>query len=104
MNVQFWWTIHTLPLWFLVFSLFLPRLALLVYWLDGQALPFHVHGWIPLVGAILFPRVLVLYLIYMDQGVGFWFVAVHLVAALVMYASGSRYQVRRRPERQRAIG
>jgi hypothetical protein len=103
MDVQFWWTIHTLPLWFLVFSLFLPRLALLVYWLDGQALPFHVHGWIPLVAAILVPRVLVIYLIYMDQGVSFWFV-VHLIAALIVFASGGRYQTRKRLERQRAIG
>ena len=103
MDVQFWWTIHTLPLWFLVFSLFLPRLALLVYWLDGQALPFHVHGWLPLAVAILLPRLLVLYLIYIDQGVGFWFV-VHLIAALVIFASGGRYQTKRRLDRQRAIG
>ena len=103
MDVQFWWTIHTLPLWFLVFSLFLPRLALLVYWLDGQALPFHLHGWVPLVVAILVPRLLVIYLIYMDQGVSFWFV-VHLIAALIVFASGGRYQTRKRLERQRAIG
>lgn len=103
MGVQFWWTLHTLPLWFLVFSLFLPRLALLVYWLDGQALPFHVRGWVPLAVAVFFPRALVLYLIYMDQGVSFWFI-VHLIAALVMFFSGSRYQVRKRLERQRAIG
>lgn len=97
------WSIHTLPLWFLVFSLFLPRLALLVYWLNGQDLPFHVHGWLPLVVAIVFPRLLVLYLIYMDQGIGFWF-AVHLIAAFAVFASGGRYQTRRRLERQRAIG
>jgi hypothetical protein len=103
MDVQFWWTIHTLPLWFLVFSLFLPRLALLVYWLDGQALPFHIHGWVPLVIAVLVPRLLVIYLIYMDQGVSFWFV-VHLIAALIVFASGGRYQTRKRLERQRAIG
>jgi hypothetical protein len=103
MDVQFWWTIHTLPLWFLVFSLFLPRLALLVYWLDGQALPFHIHGWVPLVVAVLVPRLLVIYLIYMDQGVSFWFI-VHLIAALIVFASGGRYQTRKRLERQRAIG
>lgn len=102
MNVQFW-SIHTLPLWFLVFSLFLPRLALLVYWLDGQALPYGVHGWLWAVGGILLPRAVVLYLIYMDQGIGFWFV-VHLITALVIWASGGRYQTRRRLERQRAIG
>lgn len=102
MDMQFW-TIHTLPLWFLVFSLFLPRLALLVYWLDGRHFPFHTEGWIPVVFAVFLPRVLVLYLIYMDQGIGFWF-AVHLIALLVLFASGGRYQTRRRLERQRAIG
>ncbi len=102
MDMQFW-TVHTLPLWFLVFSLFLPRFALLVLWLDGHALPFHADGWISLLGAIVLPRVLVLYLIYTDQGAGFWF-TVHLIAALVILASGGRYQTRRRLERQRAIG
>ena len=29
--------VHTLPLWFLVFSLFLPRIALLLLWLEGGA-------------------------------------------------------------------
>ena len=101
MDGQFW-SIHTLPLWFLVFSLFLPRLALLVYWFDARSLPFHANGWIPLLAAVFLPRVLVLYLIYTDQGVGFWF-AVHFIAALVLFASGGRYQTRRRLERQRAI-
>ena len=103
MDAQFW-SIHTLPLWFLVFSLFLPRLALLVYWAgDGHSLPFHANGLIPLIAAVVLPRVLVLYLIYQDQGVGFWF-AIHLIAALVLFASGGRYQTRRRLDRQRAIG
>ena len=104
MNAEFFWTIHTLPLWFLVFSLFLPRLALLVYWIDGgQALPFHVHGWVAVAVGVVFPRLLVLYLIYMDQGVSFWFV-IHLIAALIIFASGGRYQTKRRLERQHAIG
>jgi len=96
------WTIHTLPLWFLVFSLFLPRLALLVYWADQHSFPFHANGWLQLIGAVVVPRILVLYLIYLDQGTGFWFV-VHLIAVLVILASGGRYQTRRRLERQRAI-
>jgi len=103
MSLQMGWTIHTLPLWFLVFSLILPRLALLVYWLDAATLPFHIHGWVPLAVAILVPRLLVLYLVYLDQGIGFWLV-IHLAAALVVWASGGRYSRRRRLERQRAIG
>jgi hypothetical protein len=89
------WTIHTLPLWFLVFSLFLPRIALAVYWLESAMLPFHLHGWLPLVVAILLPRVLVLYLIYLDQGVSLWFV-VHLVTAVLVWGGSGSYHTRRR--------
>ncbi len=63
---------------FLVFALFLPRVSLVVAWLQGILLPFHLVGWIPLIFAILLPRALVLYLIYLDQGLSLWFV-IHLV-------------------------
>lgn len=94
MNVQIF-TIHTLPLWFLVFSLFLPRIALGVYWVETAMTPFHIHGFLPLLLAILLPRVLVLYLIYVDQGLTMWFV-VHLVAAVAVWASSGRYSRRHR--------
>lgn len=94
MNTQVF-AIHTLPLWFLVFSLLLPRLALGVYWLETAMTPFHIHGWVPLLLAIVLPRVLVLYLIYLDQGVSMWFV-VHLIAAVVVWASSGRYSRRHR--------
>lgn len=87
--------IHSLPLWFLVFSLFLPRVALAVAWLQGALTPFHLHGIVPLVIAILLPRVLILYLIYADQGLSLWFV-IHLVAALLVWGgSGGGYRARR---------
>src|SRR5579863_5672105 len=95
MSVQMIWTIHTLPLWFLVFSLFLPRIALGVYWLENGMAPFHLVGWIPLVVAILLPRLLVMYLIYQDQGVSLWFL-IHLITAVVVWAGSGRYHSRRR--------
>jgi hypothetical protein len=95
MNFQLMWTIHTLPLWFLVFSLFLPRIALAVYWLESAMLPFHLHGWLPLVVAILLPRVLVLYLIYLDQGISLWFL-IHLVTAVLVWGGSGSYHSRRR--------
>ena len=95
MNFQLMRTIHTLPLWFLVFSLFLPRIALAVYWLESAMLPFHLHGWLPLVVAILLPRVLVLYLIYLDQGISLWFL-IHLVTAVLVWGGSSSYHSRRR--------
>ena len=95
MSLQLMWTIHTLPLWFLVFSLVLPRLALLVYWVETAMAPFHMSGWIPLVVAILLPRLLVLYLIYLDQGFSLWFL-IHAVTALVVWGGSGSYQARRK--------
>ena len=76
--------VHSLPLWFLVFALFLPRISLLLMWLDNGLAAFHLHGIVPLVFAVLLPRVLVLFLIYLDQGIGLWFL-IHLVAALMVW-------------------
>ena len=95
MNFELMWTVHTLPLWFLVFALFLPRIALAVYWLESAMLPFHLHGWLPLIVAILLPRVLVLYLIYLDQGISLWFV-IHLVTAVLVWGGSGSYHSRRR--------
>jgi hypothetical protein len=86
---------HTLPLWFLVFSLFLPRIALLVFWLQNALAPFYLHGLLPVLLAIFLPRLLVLYLIYMDQGIDLWFI-IHLVAALMVWGGSGSYHSRRR--------
>ena len=86
---------HRLPLWFLVFALFLPRIALALAWLEGMLLPFHLEGWIPLLFAILLPRVLVLYLIYVDQGISLWFL-IHAVVAVLVWGGGGHRISRRR--------
>jgi len=95
MSLQILMVIHTLPLWFLIFALFLPRVALFVLWLETPLTPFHLHGIVPLVFAILLPRILVLYLIYLDQGISLWFI-IHLVAALMVWGGSGRYSTRRR--------
>ena len=87
--------IHALPLWFLVFSLFLPRVAVAIAWLQGVLVPFHLGGIVPLVIAVLLPRVLILYLIYTDQGLSLWFL-IHLVAALLVWGGSGGYSARRR--------
>lgn len=86
---------HRLPFWFLVFALFLPRVSLVVAWLQGILIPFHLMGWIPLIFAILLPRALVLYLIYLDQGLSLWFVIHLVVAILVWIGGGHTYRTRR---------
>ena len=90
--------IHSLPLWFLIFALFLPRVALLVAWLQGVLVPFHLGGLIPLVVAVLLPRVLILWLIYVDQGFSVWFL-IHLVVALLVWGGSGGYSTRRRRRR-----
>jgi hypothetical protein len=86
--------VRQLPLWFLVFSLFLPRVALLVAWLQGVLLPFHLKGIIPPLFWLFLPRILVLFLIYVDQGISLWFL-IHLVVAVLVWG-GSGHQMRRR--------
>jgi hypothetical protein len=86
--------IHRLPLWFLIFSLFLPRIALVIAWVQGNVAPFHLVGLLPLLVAILIPRVLILYLIYLDQGIGLWFL-IHLIVAIVVWSGSGSYYRRR---------
>jgi hypothetical protein len=89
MSLQLMLTVHVLPLWFLVFALFLPRVTLLVFWLENGVAPLHLSGWLPVFVAVVLPRALVMYLIYQDQGISAWFV-VHAIVALVVWgASGS---------------
>ncbi len=84
---------NQLPLWFLVFALFLPRLAMVVAWFQGVLMPFHLQGIIPPLFWLLLPRILVLYLIYVDQGLTLWFL-VHLVAALLVWGGGGHHMSR----------
>jgi hypothetical protein len=100
-TVDLAYVVHALPLWFLVFALFLPRLAMVVAWFQGLLGPFHFNltppfqGLVPLLFWLLLPRVLVLYLIYQDQGVHFWFL-LHLLVALLVWAGGGHRMTRRR--------
>ena len=87
--------VHRLPIWFLVFSLFLPRLAMVVAWFQGLLVPFHLRGLLPPLVWLFLPRVLVLYLIYVDQGLSLWFL-IHLVAAVLVWGGSGSYHSRRR--------
>ena len=87
--------VHALPLWFLVFSLFLPRVALIIAWFDRDLVRFHLDNIISPIMALLLPRVLILVLIYRDEGIGMWFL-IHLVVALCVWGgTGGRTYVRR---------
>ena len=87
--------IHALPLWFLVFSLFLPRVSLIVAWFDHDLARFHLDSIISPIMALLLPRVLIMVLIYRDQGISLWLL-IHLIVALCVWGgTGGRTYVRR---------
>ena len=87
--------IHHLSFLFLVVALFLPRIALLVTYLENGLTPFHLAGLLPPIMWLILPRVLVLYIIYLDQGVSGWFL-LHTLALLLAYSGGTTYANRRR--------
>ncbi len=87
--------VHALPLWFLVFSLFLPRIALIIAWFDRDLVRFHLDSLLSPILALLLPRVLILVLIYRDQGLSMWFL-IHAIAALMVWGGSGSYHSQRR--------
>lgn len=88
---------HTLPLWFLVLSLFLPRVCIVVAWLQ-HSIPAYVPATVNIVQiivALLVPRILILFWIYQDQGIGLWFL-IHAIALVIAWGGGGSRVVRRR--------
>lgn len=97
MHLNLTFAVHEIPLWFLVLSLFLPRVCLVVAWLQhsmGQFIPASV-GLIQIIVALLVPRILILFWIYQDQGISIWFL-LHVIALLAAWSSGGTTVVRRR--------
>ena len=84
--------------YFLIFSLFFPRIVMVVYILlypnlyPANDLP----QWADLVLGIVIPRVLILIYIYENMGYNnIWFAA-HLIVMILAYFGGGRETVRRR--------
>ena len=88
---------HNIPLWFMVLSLFLPRICMLIAWLQHSMTQFipPVLSIIPVIVALLIPRVLILVWIYQDQGITIWFL-IHLIGLLMAWGGGSHRVYRRR--------
>lgn len=90
-----------MDIYFLIFSLFVPRVVLLVYlFLFPELYPANqVPQWADLLLGIFMPRVLILIYIYQNMGAdNVWFIA-HLVVMLITYFGGSR-ETRRRSRRR----
>jgi hypothetical protein len=87
-----------MDVYFLIFSLFFPRIVLLVFlFLYPSLYPANaVPQWADIVLGIFMPRVLILIYIYQNLGAdNIWFVA-HLIVMILAYFGGSRETVRRR--------
>jgi hypothetical protein len=87
-----------MDIYFLVISLFFPRIVLLFcLLLSPGAYPHNtVPEWADLVLGIFVPRILILIYIYQNLGYdNIWFV-IHLVVMLIAYFGGGRQTYRRR--------
>ena len=91
-----------LNIYFLLFSLFFPRLVLVLFILfwPGMYPANSVPQWADIALGIFFPRVLILVYIYQNLGANnVWFIA-HLVVMILAYFGGSRETNRRRRRRR----
>ncbi|MEJ7623205.1 MAG: hypothetical protein WKF34_04370 [Pyrinomonadaceae bacterium] len=91
-----------MDIYFLIFSLFFPRLVLLVYLFLFPELypPNSLPQIADILLGIFIPRVLILIYIYQNMGAdNIWFIA-HLVVMLLAYFGGGRQTVRRRRRRE----
>ena len=97
MNYSLTFPVHSIPFWFLLLSLFLPRLCMVVAWLEHSMVHYipPTVGIIPVIVAMLIPRILILFWIYEDQGITIWFL-LHVIALLVAWGGGGHRVVYRR--------
>ena len=85
-----------MDIYFLIFSLFFPRIVLVVYLLQGCYPDNLVPQWADILLGIFAPRILILIYIYQNMGAeNIWFIA-HLVVMILAYFGGGRETARRR--------
>ena len=77
----------SMHLWFLIGSLFLPRIALFIYWLAGHRFPFG-HPW-DVVCWLFVPRLMTIDMVYRWGGFEGWF-WLQIIAAVIAYWSGGK--------------
>ena len=88
-----------MDIYFLIFSLFFPRIVLLVYLLQNWYPQNTVPQWADILLGFFMPRVLILIYIYQNMGAdNVWFAA-HLLVMILTYFGGGRETARRRRRR-----
>ncbi|MEP6946137.1 MAG: hypothetical protein ABJA02_09490 [Acidobacteriota bacterium] len=93
-----------MDVYFLLFSLFFPRVVMLVYlFLYPAHFPANsVPQWADLLLGVFLPRVLILIYIYQNMGAdNIWFAA-HMIVMILAYFGGGRETRRRRRRRREA--
>jgi hypothetical protein len=93
-----------MDIYFLIFSLFFPRIVLLVFlFLYPHLYPANsVPQWADILLGIFAPRILILIYIYQNLGYdNIWFIA-HLIVLILVYFGGGRETNRRRIRRREA--
>ena len=91
-----------MDIYFLLFSLFFPRITLVVYLLEGWYPHNTVPDWADLLLGVFVPRILILLYIYQNMGYNnIWFVA-HLVVMILAYFGGGN-ETSRRWRRRRSV-
>jgi hypothetical protein len=78
----------TLPIWFLVLSIFLPRISLLAAFFTDGAFPHLFTKWLSVPLAFFLPRVLVLIAIATVMGICPWF-WIHLIIAIIVWLASA---------------
>ncbi len=77
---------HDIVIWFLVLSLFLPRIALLIAYFSGSIPVNNIPFWGDFFMAVFIPRILVLVYIITNMGFGAWAIA-HLIVLILSAVS-----------------
>jgi hypothetical protein len=86
--------------YFLLFSLFFPRIVMVVYLIQGWFPNNSVPQFADILLGTFVPRVLILIYIYQNLGYeNIWFAA-HLVVMILTYFGGGRETARRRRRKQ----
>jgi hypothetical protein len=77
-----------LPIWFLIASLFVPRISIFFLYNEGLIPSNNSPFLLDFLGTLLLPRLVVLVCIYLTSGIGVWFVAHAIVWGwLVLFCS-----------------
>lgn len=71
---------YVLSFWFLLISLFFPRIGLFMLWMENNIIPLFIPQPEAALVWLFLPRVLILFMIYTTQGLSNWF-WIHFVFA-----------------------